>query len=161
VHLAPQAAKHRDAVRQALVMCQNDGLLPELGCKVEDKGITFTIHFRTSPRPDHALRYLEAQIVPKLERAGLAASFGRMVLEVRPPVPLDKGSAVRRLRGRKRITELLFCGDDRSDIDAFHEATVRIAVRSPEAPAELLELADEVLDGPRDVAELLRHLATS
>jgi trehalose-phosphatase len=161
VHLAPQAAKHRDAVREALVMCQNDGLLPELGCKVEDKGITFTIHFRNSPRPDHALRYLEAQIVPKLERAGLAASFGRMVLEVRPPVPLDKGSAVRRLRGRKRISELLFCGDDRSDIDAFHEATVRIAVRSPEAPAELLELADAVLDGPREVAELLRHLATA
>jgi trehalose 6-phosphate phosphatase len=160
VHLAPQAAKHREAVRQALVMCQNDGLLPELGCRVEDKGITFTIHYRTSPRPDHALRYLETQIVPKLERAGLAAAFGRMVLEVRPPVPLDKGSAVRRLRGRKRIGELLFVGDDRSDIDAFHEASVRIAVRSPEAPEELLELADEVLDGPKEVAELLQHLAS-
>ncbi|MGN6379552.1 MAG: trehalose-phosphatase [Gaiellales bacterium] len=160
VHLAPQAAKHRDAVRHALVMVQNDGLLPELGCKVEDKGITFTVHFRNSPRPDHALRYLEAQIVPKLERAGLAAAFGRMVLEVRPPVPLDKGSAVRRLRGRKRITELLFCGDDRSDIDAFREATIRIAVRSAEGPQELLDMADEVLDGPREVAELLRHLAS-
>ena len=33
---------------------------------------------------------------PKLE-----ASFGRMVLEVRPPVPLDKGSGVRALRGRR------------------------------------------------------------
>jgi len=43
-----------------------------------------------SPRPDHALRYLEAQIVPKLDRAGLAWSFGRMVLEVRPPVAIDR-----------------------------------------------------------------------
>jgi trehalose 6-phosphate phosphatase len=161
VHLAPQAAKHRETVRRALVMAQNDGLLPQLGCRVEDKGITFTIHFRSSPRPDHASRYLETQIVPKLEREGLAASFGRMVLEVRPPVPLDKGSAVRRLRGRRKLTELLFCGDDRSDIDAFHEATVRIAVRSPEAPAELLDLADAVLDGTREVAELLAYLAAA
>jgi trehalose 6-phosphate phosphatase len=159
VHLAPQAAKHHDAVRRAVVLCQNDPILPELGCQVEDKGITFTVHYRNSPRVDHAVRYLETQIVPKLERDGLAASFGRMVLEVRPPVALDKGTAVRRLRGRRRLTELLFCGDDRGDIDAFREATVRIAVRSPEAPAELLELADAVLDGPRDVAELLEHLA--
>jgi trehalose 6-phosphate phosphatase len=159
VHLAPQAAKHQDAVRRAVVLCQNDPLLPELGCQVEDKGITFTIHYRNSARVDHAMRYLEAQIVPKLERDGLSASFGRMVLEVRPPVALDKGTAVRRLRGRRRITELLFCGDDRGDIDAFREATVRVAVRSPEAPAELLELADAVLESPREVAELLDYLA--
>jgi trehalose 6-phosphate phosphatase len=160
VHLAPQAAKHRDAVRHALVMVQNDGLLSQLGCQVEDKGITFTVHYRTSARVDRARRYLEAQVVPKLERAGLDAAFGRKVLEVRPPVPLDKGSAVRRLRGRRRLDELLFCGDDRSDIDAFHEATRRVAVRSPEAPPELLELADAVVDGTDQIAELLEHLAS-
>ena len=88
------------------------------------------MHFRGSPRPDHALRYLETQIVPKLDRAGLAWSFGRMVLEVRPPVAIDKGSAVRRLRGRRRITNLLYVGDDRTDLDAFREATIKIAVRS-------------------------------
>ena len=159
VHLAPQAAKYLTAIHEALQVVRNDGLLPELGCHVEDKGITFSVHFRNSPRADHARRYLEAQIVPQMERAGLSASFGRMVLEVRPPVPLDKGSAVKRLRGRRRITGLLFCGDDRSDIDAFREATVRIAVRSDEAPPELLELADAVIDGPAAVVEMLEHLA--
>ena len=53
-----------------------------------------------------------------------------MVLEVRPPVALDKGSALRRLRGRRKIAHLLFVGDDRTDLDAFREATIRIAVRS-------------------------------
>src|SRR5947207_1324002 len=100
-----------------------------------------------APRPDHALRYLETQITPQLDRAGLAWSFGRMVLEVRPPVPIDKGSAVRRLRGRRRITELLYLGDDRTDLDAFREATIRIAVRSPESPPELLDTADGCVDG--------------
>ena len=126
---------------------------------MEDKGITFSIHFRNSPRTDHAIRYLEAQIIPKIERAKLDASFGRMVLEVRPPVPLDKGSGVRALRGRRSISQLLFVGDDRSDLDAFAEATIKIAVASKEAPAELIAAADAVLAGPAEVVELLRHLA--
>ena len=159
VHLAPQAAKYVEPMADALQLVRNDGLLPELGCQIEDKGITFTIHFRGSPRADHAARYLETQIVPKLERAGLAASFGRMVLEVRPPVAVDKGAAVKRLRGRRHITEILFVGDDSSDVDAFREATVRVAVRSPEAPRALLAAADAVVEGPADVVELLEHLA--
>ena len=158
VTVVPQAARYLDAVREALLVVENDGLLPELGCRVEDKGVTFTVHYRGSPRPDHALRYLEAQIVPKLDRAGLAWSFGRMVLEVRPPVAVDKGSAVRRLRGRKRITNLMYVGDDRTDLDAFREATIKIAVRSAEGPPELVEQADACVDGPEQVVALLASL---
>ena len=157
--LEPRAAKYLDAMRTAVVMVENDGVLLEYGCSVEDKGITFTVHFRNSPRADHATRYLETQIVPKLERAGLEANFGRMVLEVRPPIPVNKGSGVRALRGRRAISQLLFAGDDRSDIDAFAEATIKIAVASKEAPPELIAAADGVLQGPVQVAELLAHLA--
>ena len=71
-----------------------------------------------------------------------------MVLEVRPPVPLDKGSGVRALRGRRAISQLLFAGDDRSDLDAFAEATIKIAVASKEAPPELIAAADAVVAGP-------------
>ncbi len=158
VTVVPQAARYQAAVHEALLVAENDGLLPELGCRVEDKGITFSVHYRGSPRPDHAFRYLEAQLVPKLERAGLAWSFGRMVLEVRPPVAVDKGSAVRRLRGRKRIDQLLYVGDDRTDIDAFREATLKIAVRSPEAPPELIAQADATVEGTDEVVELLESL---
>jgi trehalose 6-phosphate phosphatase len=156
--IVAQAAKYLTEIRSALVMVENDGLLPQFGCRVEDKGITFTIHYRTSHRPDQAERYLSTQIVPKLDRAGLAWGFGRKVLEVRPPVPVDKGSAIRRLRGRRRIDHLLYVGDDRTDLDAFREATVRIAVRSAEGPAELVEQADGVVEGPAEVIELLRVL---
>ena len=96
--------------------------------------------------------------MPKLDRAGLAWSFGRMVLEVRPPVAIDKGSALRRLRGRRRIGQILYVGDDRTDLDAFREATIRIAVRSPEGPPELIERADACVDGPQQVVELLERL---
>jgi trehalose 6-phosphate phosphatase len=154
VTVVPQAARYMEPMHEALLVVENDGLLPELGCRIEDKGVTFTVHYRGSPRPDHALRYLE----PQLDRAGLAWSFGRMVLEVRPPVAIDKGSAVRRLRGRRRIEHLLYVGDDRTDLDAFREATIRIAVRSPESPAELIAQADACVDGPVQVVALLASL---
>src|SRR6476646_9024208 len=114
VTVVPQAARYLDAVREALLVVENDGLLPELGCRVEDKGITFTVHYR--------------------------------------------GSAVRRLRGRKRITNLMYVGDDRTDLDAFREATIKIAVRSAEGPPELIEQADACVDGPEQVVALLAPL---
>jgi trehalose 6-phosphate phosphatase len=159
VSVVAQAAKYQADIRQALIVVENDGLIPQYGCRVEDKGITFSVHFRNSHRPDHAQRYLETQIAPKLDRAGLAWSFGRKVLEVRPPVAIDKGSALKRLKGRRRIDHLLYVGDDRTDLDAFREATIRIAVSSAEAPPELLEEADATVDGPGQVIELLESLA--
>jgi trehalose 6-phosphate phosphatase len=159
VEIDPAAAEYLPAMRSAAVLVENDGPLLEDGCVVEDKGITFTVHYRNSPRPDHVLRYLETQIVPKIERAGLQPNFGRMVLEVRPPVALNKGTAVRALRGVRDIEHTLFVGDDRSDLDAFAEATIKIGVQSPEAPPELLKAADAVLPGPPAVAELLAYLA--
>ena len=81
-----------------------------------------------------------------------------MVLEVRPPVAIDKGTAVKRLRGRRRIAILLYVGDDRTDLDAFREATIRVAVRSSEGPRELLAQADAVVDGPQQVVDLLASL---
>jgi trehalose 6-phosphate phosphatase len=158
VSVVPQAARYMQPMHEALLIVENDGLLPEMGCRIEDKGVTFSIHFRGSPRPDHALRYLEAQIVPKLDRARLAWKFGRMVLEVRPPIAIDKGSALKRLRGRRRIDNLLYVGDDRTDLDAFREATIRIAVRSAEGPPELVEAADGCVESPQQVVELLGSL---
>ena len=46
--------------------------------------------------------------------------WGRKVLEVRPPVPIDKGQAVRDLVDRAPASRAaLFGGDDATDLDAF------------------------------------------
>jgi len=49
--------------------------------------------------------------------------------------------------------------NDRSDLDAFREATIRIAVNSAEAPRQLIQAADAVVSGPREVVAMLEHLA--
>ena len=94
---------------------------------------------------------------------GLVPRWGRMVLEVRPPVEADKGTAVAALVTRAAVARALYAGDDATDLDAFSgldglELGVRVAVDSPEAPPALLAAADVVVDGPRGVLGLLRAL---
>ena len=54
-------------------------------------------------------------------------------------------------------------GDDLGDLPAFAVAEqvgggLRVAVGSAEAPAQLLDAADLIVDGPEGVRELLEHL---
>jgi trehalose 6-phosphate phosphatase len=86
-----------------------------------------------------------------------------MVLEIRPPVDADKGTAVRRLLERERLHRALYAGDDTTDLDAFRaldglQLAVRVAVASAEGPPQLAAAADLVLPGPEAVLELLRAL---
>jgi trehalose 6-phosphate phosphatase len=91
------------------------------------------------------------------------------VLEVRPPVPLDKGIGVGMLLGGADVDAALYVGDDATDLDAFRALRSRaeegalpsalcIAVASDEAPPELAREADLTVDGPAGVRGLLEAL---
>jgi trehalose 6-phosphate phosphatase len=86
-----------------------------------------------------------------------------MVWELRPQLHSDKGDAVRRVAAESGARRLVVVGDDRGDLPAFAVAAelgggLRVAVRSAEAPAELLAAADLTLDGPEGVRDFLEHL---
>jgi trehalose 6-phosphate phosphatase len=98
---------------------------------------------------------------------GLRLEPGRQALELRPPLKVDKGTAVEELTAGASVA--LFIGDDRGDVAAFDTLTrlvdesrlthaVRVAVRSPETPVELLDRADMAVDGPHGALELLDRL---
>jgi trehalose 6-phosphate phosphatase len=128
----------------------------------ERKPLSASFHFRGADDEAAAHAYL-ARVADAATAAGLVPRWGRMVLEVRPPVDAHKGTAVRALVARAGVSRALYAGDDRTDVDAFHgldglELAIRVAVRSAEAPAELLAAADVVVDGPAGVLELLRRL---
>jgi len=91
------------------------------------------------------------------------------VLEVRPPVVLDKGLGVSALLQAMPVEAALYVGDDTTDLDAFHglrelehsEAlgeALCVAVSSDEAPPDLAREADLTVDGPGGVRELLQAL---
>ena len=105
---------------------------------------------------------LEA-VAERARTAGLEGNWGRKVLELRPPVEADKGTAVRWLLAERGLERALYAGNDTTDLDAFRgldglEVGVRVAVASPEGPPELREAADLVVDSPAELLELMRTL---
>jgi trehalose 6-phosphate phosphatase len=140
-----------------------------LRVRIEDKGPIAAFHWRGVPDEEAARTHLEG-IAQEAEAAGLATHWGRKVLEVRPPVPIDKGRAVRDLVASCRVRHALFGGDDATDLDAFDalealveegqlETVVRVGVRSEEGPAAIVERADLVVDGVGGFTRVLAALA--
>ena len=129
---------------------------------VEDKRLALSYHYRTHPDHDAARAELEL-VAARARDEGFRARFGRMVLEVLPPLDVDKGTAVRALLEQAGLARALFAGDDTTDLDAFRaveelEAGVKVAVASAEGPPELRARADIVVQGPAGLVELLRTL---
>jgi len=153
------------------------GQLRMLRVRLEDKGVIAAFHWRGAPDEEAAAAAVR-EIAERAESQGLAVHWGRKVLEVRPPLELQKGLGVAELlrEGSGASEEpftafaaALYVGDDLTDVDAFRalrtltqEGTlgtgVCVAVASEEAPAELIEAADVVLDGPAEVRGLLAGL---
>jgi trehalose-phosphatase len=128
----------------------------------EDKGLSLSLHYRRSTTPEQSRSELE-RIAEAAEEVGLRTRFGRMTLEILPPVDADKGSAVRSLLDQRGLERALYAGDDTTDLDAFRaleglKLGICVAILSSEAPPGLAEAADIVLAGPDDLAELLTVL---
>ncbi|MEY2449722.1 MAG: trehalose 6-phosphate phosphatase [Acidimicrobiaceae bacterium] len=130
--------------------------------RVESKGLSLTLHYRGHPELEADVRELAQR---QAARSGLSIRPARMSVELHPPIAADKGTAVRDLADG--LASVCFLGDDVGDLPAFAElerlagegvATVRIAVRSDEAPEELLAAADVVVDGPEGARDLLQEL---
>jgi trehalose 6-phosphate phosphatase len=127
----------------------------EYGGFVELKGATLTVHWRLAPDTDRAAGALEARAIAVARDTGLVTRGARMAIELRPPLPYDKGSAVRSLLRARPCARSLYAGDDVTDIDAFRVADVAVAVVSDEAPPGLVEAATFSVS---DVTALLDRL---
>lgn len=130
--------------------------------ELEDKHLTASLHYRNAVDQQAALERLEA-IAEQAREEGFVARFGRKVLELLPPLEANKGTAVRRLLGENGLRRALYAGDDTTDLDGFRaldglELPVRVAVASPEGPAELRHSADLVLGDVSEVLGLVRSL---
>lgn len=137
------------------------------GVIVEDKAVMVGLHYRAALDRNRARDALDALALNLSERHNLRRGHGRLAFELRPPVDLDKGQVVREVARENELRGAVFCGDDVVDVPGFvaldelelRGATVlRVAVRSDEAPPELLHRADVIVDGPAGTLRFLRSL---
>ena len=139
--------------------------------RLEDKGPIVAFHWRGAPDEDAAKAAVDA-IAERAQAAGLRTHWGRKVLEVRPPVKIDKGAGIIRLLDEvgPDIEMALYVGDDMTDLDAFRaisalaaegrlELALRVGVHSDEGPSEISSESDFTVDGPEGVRELLALLS--
>ena len=174
--------------------------LRALRVRFEEKGVIGAFHWRGARDEDEAEAALE-QVAESAQREGLAVHWGRKVLEIRPPVALEKGRGIAALfdgsmargerggeqpavgdadagsqagealgsRTESGLSAAMYVGDDTTDLDAFNElrkmaadgrleSALCVAVASDEAPGDLMEAADLVVDGPAEVRALLAAL---
>jgi trehalose 6-phosphate phosphatase len=142
--------------------------LQRIRVRYEDKDVIAAFHWRGAP-DENAAAAAAREIARSAEGDGFAVHWGRKVLEVRPPLPLDKGLGIATLLRSAPVGVALYAGDDTTDLDAFRgmrtlqeegvlESTVCVAVASDEAPPELAREADLTVDGPAGVRGLLEAL---
>jgi trehalose 6-phosphate phosphatase len=138
--------------------------------RLEDKGAILAIHWRGAPDEEAARAVIDA-IAARAEAAGLRTHWGRKVLEVRPPVRIDKGAGISSFLEGEQVDVAMYVGDDTTDLDAFHalvrlveegrlSRAIRVGVRSDESPEEIISEADIVVDGTRGVVALLTMLVS-
>jgi trehalose-phosphatase len=155
------AARRRAAslARLARQLCA--GLRRVRGVVVEAKGLSLSVHWRLVPAAQ-TRRFrarLRVALAPWAARRRVRVTYGKRVVEIRPPVAWDKGSAVEWLMGRYgyRHGEVLYLGDDRTDEDALRAAgrrgglTVFVGAR-PSAAARWW------VRDPQEAVRLLRRI---
>lgn len=136
---------------------------------VEHKGLTGTVHYRLAPDHEAALAIVGPLVSAAADKHGLRVTTGRAILELRPPVRIDKGTAVAELLVEHGLRGAVFLGDDITDIDAFVAVqaaradgdveTLAIGVVGPETPQAVLTAVDATVVGVEGTAALLAALA--
>jgi trehalose 6-phosphate phosphatase len=169
--VAPEARPYEAAIADTLHEAR-----ARLGDQVgellfENKGVTASIHYRLASDPAAARAAIHRALDRLARRRGLRITEGRMVIEIRPQVDLDKGTSVRALVDHRALACALYLGDDRTDEDAFralHQLRttgvslgISVAVNHAEAPASLLEAADITLASIAEVPRFMRWVLQS
>ena len=89
---------------------------------MKHKGLTLTVHYRAVPEESAAgiEAGVAAAVSPYVESGDIRLTHGKMVVEVRPAIPWDKGKAIERIWEECGDSTIpVYFGDDKTDEDGF------------------------------------------
>lgn len=139
------------------------------GVSVEDKGPVLAFHYRNADDQEGA----RAAILVAVQNAEGSSAFGvyegRKVIELRPPLAINKGTAIVHLAKRLGIRAAIAIGDDMTDVDMFRGVQelrrrgmrgTNVGVWSDEVSPDLLDSTDYYVRGVPGVELLLEEILT-
>ncbi|MGQ3414309.1 trehalose-phosphatase [Natrinema sp. LN54] len=142
-------------------------------CRIENKRLTGTVHFRSvPPAAEPIARRITREVVDRFGGDAVEVSAGKRILEIGPDFPWGKGNAVELIAADEPpATTVVYVGDDVTDESAFRAVEpdgigVRVGGDDPssascrvESPAEVASLLSwlgstgaELVDGPGPTA---------
>ncbi len=159
----PAAERWIPAVDEVTAAARQE--LAPRGVLVEPKRLSVALHYRTAPQ---LAGPVEEWARRRAEQTGLRVQPGRMVLELRPPIESDKGTALRPLLSD--LSGAWYVGDDVADLRAFDVlaererevvgfVAIRAAVTNGSPVDGLADAADFTVAGPDEVGELISAVA--
>ena len=159
----PEARAWLGHVREAALVLR-DLLARSSGIRVEEKSVSVAVHWRQAP--DQAAAAAEVRRVTSgvAAQTGLSLEPGKLVEELRPPISMNKGSAISALLAARKPAVAVYVGDDLGDIPALRAVReaggyALVVDHGAETDPRLLELADEIYAGTDRFADWLGTLA--
>jgi trehalose 6-phosphate phosphatase len=139
------------------------------GVVIEDKRLSGSVHYRLVPDSAPARDVLLRLANEAAARHDLLVTEGRQIVELRPRIVVNKGTAIRGLVEEFGLGGLIFLGDDLTDVDAFREVRVlreegrieglRVAVLAAETQPEVFAESDVTVKGVGACVALLAAIA--
>lgn len=165
----PGAQPHIDDIAQAMAAIHQELAHDPiaLGAVFENKGLSASIHYRLTADREAARSRILDLVKREAQDRGLHFTEGKLVIELRPTVSVNKGTAVLDMIGELGLRGAIFIGDDVTDVDAFlalkavtgdNFLGTSVAVLSPETDPSVREAADVVVNGVVECVTLLTRL---
>jgi trehalose 6-phosphate phosphatase len=136
------------------------------GIRIETKPASVAVHWRQAPDRIAAAGLVRCAAGHAAAQTGLLLTPGKLVEELRPPVAVDKGSAVTALIAAARPEAVAYAGDDLGDLPALRAVRAAggyalVVDHGAETDPRLLAAADEVYQGTAGFAAWLEALAAA
>jgi trehalose 6-phosphate phosphatase len=165
-HMEPSVLAHLEEIRGIAEMAHQR--LTSSWLRFEEKDTGVSIHYRSAPDPASAKKEIISLLEDLTRGMAVEVLEGRRVVELRPAVHVDKGTAVFELLQDRVVGGAIYAGDDTTDLHAFaglrrwaeqeEKRSLAVAVDSREMPPELGKAADLVVDGVEGWAGFLNAL---
>ena len=167
LEIADEAREYPSVMQRIVERLRHDLDMADL--IIEAKGVSASVHYRLSREPIQAREATLRTIGAIPEAQGLLLTEGKLVVEIRPPVAVDKGTSLRKLVTEYGLKGVICLGDDVTDVDAFRAVHalssqggfrgLALGVLGQNTPPDIEQEADLLLRGLSEVEELLQRLA--